>query len=110
MSKDIFPTVYAIYQGHFYDEWAVKHCKDGYKRFVIDKKIKEIIPDKNFANLSQVVSSGCVIANGRFMNEPLKITLKNNVIRVDDILYEPINEEKTNIITLETNELRICIR
>lgn len=40
-------SVYAVYQGHFFDKWATGSCgKDGYRRFVIEKKIEEIDPNK----------------------------------------------------------------
>lgn len=42
MPREIFPTYYAVYEGHFYDK-STKGCGvDGWKRFVIDKKIREI--------------------------------------------------------------------
>ncbi len=104
MSQEIFPAVYAVYQGHFYDKKLSSKCKNGYKRFVIDKKIKEIIPDKNFANLSETIQSGCLIANGRLINNPIKVELKNNTIKVNGILYEPTTEARVGKITMLTND------
>ncbi len=105
--KNFYPTVYAIYEGHFYDDWVSKKCKDGYKRFVIDKKIKEIVPDKNFAEMSETINSGCLIKDGRPIIKPLKVELKNNVIRVNGFLYEPSKEDQIGNITLTTNQQRI---
>lgn len=107
LPKDFTPTIYAIYEGHFYDKWATKKCKDGYNKFVMDKKIQEIIPDKNFANLSETVNSGCVIGNGRINLKPLTITLKDNIIRVNNTLYEPSNKEQIGKNTINTNKQRI---
>lgn len=42
VSPDLSPVYHAIYQGHFYDESANACGADGWKRFVIDRKIKEI--------------------------------------------------------------------
>lgn len=43
LSKKYYSTTHAIYRGHFYDKWAAKNCAEGWKRFVIDEKVKEII-------------------------------------------------------------------
>lgn len=43
MNQNIFPTVYAVYEGHFNDTSLSKNCPDGNKRFVVEKKIQELI-------------------------------------------------------------------
>lgn len=43
MPDDLYPTYHGIYQGHFHDSWAITTCgTDGFKRFVIDKKLQEL--------------------------------------------------------------------
>lgn len=42
MDQHIFPTIYAVYQGHFNDPSLSKTCPDGNKRFVISRKIEEL--------------------------------------------------------------------
>lgn len=53
MNQNIFPTVYAVYGGHFNDASLSKNCLDGNKRFVIDRKIEELQTDSEAPPINQ---------------------------------------------------------
>jgi hypothetical protein len=107
MPGDFYPTYHAVYQGHFYDGWAMKDCgSDGYKRFVIEKKLREIVPDEKPAYETKTIASGQVIANGKYIKGPYIVTLENYKVTINANLYEPVSEEQVNRITELTGETR----
>ncbi|PIU98345.1 hypothetical protein COS61_01885 [Candidatus Wolfebacteria bacterium CG03_land_8_20_14_0_80_40_12] len=108
MPEGFFPTYHAIYQGHFYDKWATKTCgADGYKRFVIDGKVREIVSAKQSAYRTKIISAGLVIANGKYIQKPYEVTLKDYKVTINGILYEPPIEEQVNRITEFTDDQRL---
>ncbi|MBK9145511.1 MAG: hypothetical protein IPM23_23815 [Candidatus Melainabacteria bacterium] len=52
MPRDLLPTNYAIYEGHFADPRFLR-WKDGARRFVIDRKIVELKADGSIADTSR---------------------------------------------------------
>ncbi len=108
-APDIYPTYHAVYQGHFYDKWAEEGCgAEGYKRFVIEKKVKEIVSAKQPFYRTKTVSSGIVIANGRYIKKPYKIVLKDYLVTINGVLYEPATTEGlTGRITEFTDAQRL---
>lgn len=52
MPRDLLPTKYAIYEGHFADPRFLR-WKDGARRFVIDRKIVELKADGSIADTSR---------------------------------------------------------
>ena len=108
MPEDFYPTYHAIYQGHFYDEWATKNCgTDGYKRFVMEEKVKEIVSIIQPTYRTKIISTGLVIANGKYIQKPYEITLKDYKVTINRVLYEPPTEEKVNRITELTDNQRL---
>ena len=108
MPEGFFPTYHAIYQGHFYDKWATKTCgADSYKRFVIEGKIKEIVSAKQPTYRTKTISTGLIIANGRYIQKPYEVTLKDYKVTINGVLYEPPTEEQINRITEFTDDQRL---
>jgi len=108
MPEGFFPTYHAIYQGHFYDKWATKTCGgDGYKRFVIEGKVKEIVSAKQPTYQTKTIQTGLVIANGRYIQKPYAITLQDYKVTINGVLYEPPTEEQVNRITEFTDDQRL---
>lgn len=108
MPEGFYPTYHAIYQGHFYDKWATKTCgADGYKRFVIEGKVKEIVSTKQPTYRTKTISTGLVIANGIYIQKPYEVTLKDYKVTINRVLYEPPTEEQVNRITELTDEQRL---
>jgi len=101
LPRDFFPTGHAVYQGHFYDNWATKTCgADGWKRFVIEKKIEEITSEKN---LEQNNSQDEPANWKTYRNEQFGFTLRypadyypiedKNFLNIDFIKEVPINKK-----------------
>lgn len=96
MEESIFPTSYGIYEGHFGDP-SLAHCQDGAKRFVIDRKIQEIVPSRPAAYQAATVSGATVIANGRYIKGPHQVVLQNHRITINGTLYKPESDEPPQI-------------
>lgn len=108
MPEGFYPTYHAIYQGHFYDKWATKTCGAGsYERFVIEKKVKEIVSTKQPAYRTKTISTGLVIANGIYIQKPYEVTLKDYKVTINEVLYEPPTEEQVSRVTEFTDDQRL---
>ena len=104
---NILPTKYAIYVGHFYDTWSTKSCgTDGWKRFVIEKKEKEILSNQAPTAKTEMINSGLVISNGQYLAPPYKVTLQNYTVTINDKLYEPPTKDQLINITDDTDQQR----
>lgn len=108
MPDGFYPTYHAVYQGHFYDQWASKTCgADGYKRLVIEEKVKEIVSDKQSSFRTKTISVGLVILNGKPIQKNIQknyeVTLKDYRITINGILYYPLTEGDVSKITENTD-------
>ena len=91
--EGFFPTYHAIYQGHFYDPKMTKNCDaDAFKKFVIERKVKEIVATKQSNYRTKTFSTGIIIANGKYLQRPYEVTLKDYKVTVNGVLYEPATE------------------
>jgi len=108
MPEGFYPTYHAVYQGHFYDKWATKTCgADGYKRFVIEGKVKEIVSAEQPTYRTKTISTGLVIANGKYIQKPYEVTLKDYKVTINGVLYEPPTKEQVSRVTEFTDDQRL---
>lgn len=104
LPRDFYPTVHAIYQGHFFDSWAMRECgPEGYKRFVIEKKIREIVDGAPATSESITVATGVVIARGVYLQSPYVLKIQNHRLTINGVLYQPATEERAQRVTDATD-------
>lgn len=107
MPQSVFPTVYGIYRGHFYDDTATADFRNGAERFIVEEKIVELGIDAQSPGRSTAVNKGLVIANGKVLERPYRVVLKDRVIRVNGALYQPATEQDIPRITRKTDDDRL---
>jgi hypothetical protein len=99
--RSIFPTAFALFQGHFFDP-RLSSCPGGWTYFVIEAKVSELTDDVPLASKRAVVDRGFVIARGKLLSRPYEITLQEHSLRINGVLYRPVQEsqiERTTIFT-----------
>ncbi|MCA9800561.1 MAG: hypothetical protein KC777_01170 [Cyanobacteria bacterium HKST-UBA02] len=68
MPRDLLPTKYAIYEGHFADPRFLR-WKDGARRFVIDRKVVELKADGSIADTGRYDESYTKEASDKILAE-----------------------------------------
>ena len=98
-------TVYGIYRGHFHDSKLMAECGDAGKRLVLEERLKEIQPETPGTEKVVVIDNGFLIVDGKYVQRPYRLELKNYRIKVNNILIWPYTEDQAAVVTMNSDKV-----